>query len=228
MPSDLARTTDPWPLPALSSDLAGSVDRIAIPDPGMDPWLWITDAQVTEAQRALAGAATGPASRSALITWLMPIAAAVRNPPGPELDAKIGAIAQACSDLPAWVWSGAAQSEAMRRWAWWPAAADVHELLTDVHGRALARLRALRRIASWRRAKKVEPTRSPRTPEEIAATAKLVEEWRAEVRAREEAKPQLGAIFLTPAQLREARRASGLYPFLETADAGTPSEPEPY
>ena len=76
------------------------------------------------------------------------LAAAVRNPPGDDMPAKISAIGQVCGDLPAWVFSLAAQTEAMRQWQWWPAAADVHALLVELSADDLATIAALRRVAT--------------------------------------------------------------------------------
>jgi hypothetical protein len=214
MPTELCARTDLAVLPPFSAPLAAVVDRIADPHSPIDPWRFVTQSVIAEARRAFIGLRTQPPTREALTTWLLPIAAAVRNPPGDDLPAKISAVGQACGDLPGWTFSLGAQTEAMRRWQWWPAAADVHVLLVEYHAVALANLAALRRIATTTLPSNTAGALQRAAPSdaERQAVRAVIQQFVSERAVQP--KPVVTSKPLTPAQLDAARRQSGLYPHL--------------
>lgn len=124
-----------------------------------------------------------PASVALVRQWLLPIAASVRNPPGPaEAEARFLAVATACEDLPGVVFTKAAQRRGFQTWEFWPSAADVRAVVMECGKDALDRLAGLRRVASFK----------PRTPpqpdpelsaEERARQAPAVREIVAGIRA---------------------------------------------
>lgn len=62
--------------------------------------------------------------------WLGMLAAGVRNPPSEEnFPYREAAIRTACEDVPEAAWNNRSLRAAMRSFAFWPAAADVHTLL---------------------------------------------------------------------------------------------------
>lgn len=214
MPNEISARTDRALIPAMSIGLGTTVSRLVLYDGQLDPWQYLSNEIIEEAKRVFTKIRTTPPTREALTTWLLPIAAAVRNPPGDDMPAKISAIGQVCGDLPAWVFSLAAQTEAMRQWQWWPAAADVHALLVELSADDLATIAALRRVATTDPPLRYipAPERPPPTEAEKAAVHEMVAKFVAE--RTKEAKPVVTGKQLTPAQLDAARRESGLYPHL--------------
>ena len=106
-----------------------------------------------EARTMLAAlaAALDPVEPTTVRAWLRPLAPAVRNPPtAPEFEARAAAIALACSTVPRCAFTLTSQAEALRRFSYWPSAADVVELL-DEHARPIrARHRAIERVVTVR------------------------------------------------------------------------------
>lgn len=103
-----------------------------------------------EAQRKLPAMqrALEPADASAWRAFLRPLVASVRNPPPPEAEAAFGATCAAVlRDIPACVLTADAQRDACRRFAFWPAVADLAEWLTPQAAPLRADLAAMRRIA---------------------------------------------------------------------------------
>ncbi|HEV7458886.1 MAG TPA: hypothetical protein VGN96_19090 [Roseococcus sp.] len=104
-----------------------------------------------EAQRKLAAlqASMAPASAPQWATFLRPLSAAVRNPQTAEA---VAAFASTCAtvlhDLPATLLTGDHQREACRRFAFWPAVADLDEWLRPMAAPMRQELATLRRIAA--------------------------------------------------------------------------------
>jgi hypothetical protein len=104
-----------------------------------------------EAQRKLAAlkASMAPATAAQWATFLRPLSAAVRNPQTAEA---VAAFASTCAtvlhDLPASLLDGDHQREACRRFAFWPAVADLDEWLRPEAAPLRQELATLRRIAA--------------------------------------------------------------------------------
>lgn len=89
-----------------------------------------------------------PADHGMLVQWLLPICGAVRNPPTEEdFKRRVGALEIAAGSLPAFVFSPSTQRLGLSTWVFMPAVADLLALVSEAHGPALERLRAVRRIA---------------------------------------------------------------------------------
>ena len=85
-----------------------------------------------EASRVLADLDMRPATAERINNWLQPVLRAVTNPPPPaELAERVRAIVLACQAVPAWAFSRETAAEAVRKFKFWPAAAEVYDL---VHG----------------------------------------------------------------------------------------------
>ncbi len=106
--------------------------------------------------------------------WCVPVANAVRNPPAPEdFGPRVHVIAVACAELPGWVFNAQSQAEAVRKFQFWPSAADVVELLTDHARPHFEKLGELRRLAKlWPPV--YAPTERPQTAEEREAARQHV------------------------------------------------------
>jgi hypothetical protein len=97
---------------------------------------------------------SGPADLAAVRGWLLPLSAAVRQAPLPdEFAARAGAVAHACSDLPAWAFDAEALKLAMTRFQWFPSAADVHKLLDETSKARRDTIKALRALSEAEPAK---------------------------------------------------------------------------
>lgn len=123
-----------------------------------------------------------PASVATVRQWMLPIAASVRNPPGPaEAEARFSAVALACEDLPGAVFTKAAQRRGFQTWEFWPSAADVRKVLMECGKDALDRLAGLRRVASFK--PRTAPQPDPElTPAERARQAPAIREIVANLR----------------------------------------------
>lgn len=136
--------TTPAPLSQAAAEIvrqwAGGYDPAPVPASVRD-----------EARRKLPAmeAQLVPADARAWQAWLRPLVGAVRNPPQPEaLSVFAATCAAALSDIPASLLTGNAQREACRRFAFWPAVADLDEWLQPDATAARLEVRTLRRIAS--------------------------------------------------------------------------------
>ena len=175
------------------------------------------DALVREAAALLRSHDAPPATTRAIVAWLRPIVAAVRGgAPATESDLQVRAhaVAVACADLPAEVFTVAAATAGLRSWQWWPSAAEVRQVVEAEAAPWRARRRALAAVAaSWvsdypdgsegHQAANVEQKK---------AISALVGSMRAEVAEREQAERdaraplKARAYHLTPAQLADEYR----------------------
>ena len=141
------------------------MNQIATTAAFVRPYLPIACSPV-EASRVLAELDMRPATPERITSWLQPVLRAVTNPPPPaELAERVRAIALACQCVPAWAFSRETAAEATRKFKFWPAAAEVYDL---VHGEVaddLSRVGNLRQIA----AKAAEPAAKPQTADEREA-----------------------------------------------------------
>lgn len=145
-----------------------------------------------------------PAEESVVGVWCARLVPAVRNPPGEhDLGLKIQAIATACHDLPALVWTAATLVEAMAEFQFWPAAADVRKLLLP-HAQVLWSKRdGLARVIATGPAD-VSAPRAPPTEEEKAAVAAASRQFVAERSFNQEPvveRPQVKPAHLSPGAL---------------------------
>lgn len=208
-------------LPGMSPDLAHFAEGIFYARSDIQrfgPALGqITGALIGEALALLPVLPAAGIRHDALLQWLLPITGAVRNPPAPdELKLRIPAIGSACCELPSGVFCKGAQSDAMRQWVWWPAAADVYELVTKFSAKELGVLAAIRHIAKmrlpqddpdWKRMNEARDRVIDRD-----RVRRMVEAFRADHSPPET--PVRAGTQLTPEQIAEVRKRSGLYPHL--------------
>lgn len=129
---------------------------------------------VAEARAALAAAPVRPAGPRAILEWLRPVVAAVRNPPDRQrAEDFAAALAAACCDLPAELWTAEALRAGLREWKFWPAVAEVRAAVRAAAAPLLARRSGLRLLAAARALPEPEP-RVPPTEEQKQAVAALV------------------------------------------------------
>ena len=90
-----------------------------------------------------------PAGDDHWAVFLTPLVAAVRNPPSPQdFEAFVAACAGALTTIPGHLMTPARQAEALRRFTFWPAVADLAAWLEPGALEVRSTLRALERIAS--------------------------------------------------------------------------------
>lgn len=177
-------------------------------------------AYLAEADRAAA-----PASPGAVAAWLAAVCGAVANPPTEdEYRVRAGAVAAACSDLPGWVFNAETATLAVRRFQWFPSAAEVYALLGEATKAHRDTVRALRAIAA------APPPDEPGEPVDRAAAAEVVAQLAGEMSARAEAResaagggaaaPAPRARPLPPEHLAAARAAAGIPVRMGAPDAG--------
>lgn len=98
---------------------------------------------------AEADAKAAPATAETVRKWLLPLVAAVGwTPDQNETSIRAGVIAQACSDLPGWGFNAATATAALRKFAKFPSAAEVHALIAEETADLRRTVTALRAIAS--------------------------------------------------------------------------------
>lgn len=118
--------------------------------------------------------------------WLKVVNSAVRNPqPEAEFEARLAAIDFACRTLGPEAWNTATLGTAVRKFQFFPSAADVYELLAEHYRSSLpAHVRmggstpigkAMERLAG--------PVEPRHTPEEVEAVKQTVAELKAELAA---------------------------------------------
>lgn len=181
----------PPALPALPPIVADAVMQFLDPDPHAGPRV----RTLPEEMRTRAAAFVAemdrraePAPLGLVVAWLVPIAGAVRNCPPPEdFNIRASAVRVACLELPAWAFNERAQAVAISRWVWWPAAADVRELLAETAKPILDTTRAFRALAKAtpppRPAPEPERSAEERAAEAVAVRA-IVARRQAEVTAQ--------------------------------------------
>lgn len=168
----------------------------------------------SEASRVLADLDMRPPTPERVTSWLQPVLRAVTNPPPPrELNERVRAIMLACQGLPAWAFSPATAAEAVRKFKFWPAAAEVYDLVHGDVADDLARVGLLRQAA----AKLGATVERQQTAEEREAArqhvARTLAALKAEMAGRERDKPSAPtrmAPTLSRATLNEIYRREGL------------------
>jgi len=136
--------------PKLSPTMRGALDHIAE---------LAYDAKVTvrsESDRADAAGLIpeyerlcAPAQRVTIETWLGLLVYAVRNPPEEgQFEGRLRGVIDCLSDLPLGAWSDDTAREAMQTFKFWPAVADVDDLLRPTAEHLHRTLRSLRRMAT--------------------------------------------------------------------------------
>jgi len=178
----------PGILPILSSNLARKVERMASTDPDTRDIQHNYPIRPTAIERAEAAtalpayeAALRPISDAALIAWAEPINAAVRNPQSREdFLIRVSVWAHALRDVPVRCFTPESQSEAMRAFQFWPAAADVYALLKPQADALIAAAKALQTLAETETPPPPPP--SP-TAQEVAAVAAKLRGLRSELSA---------------------------------------------
>jgi len=148
-----------------------------------------------------------PADANRWQSFLFPLRATVRNPPSSDgFQAFVGAVAAALINIPAHLLTPARQREGIRRFQFWPSAADIASWLEPEARDDRAMLGALERTAAA-----PEPTveQHEATEAAIAHVKAAAEGFRAETKAREKAQREAervmpAAAYLTPDQLRVA------------------------
>lgn len=174
---------------------------------------------------AEAEAAGAPAGFDLVLAWLLPLAAAVRNPPSREDAAtRAAAIVQACHDLPAWGFNGDTARTAVAKFDWWPSAAEVRALIHEATREGRETVEALRAIAAA--PEREEPqAMSAEVRCDLAAKLRAArEDVEARASAAERANPSgrpIKASHLAPGDLERARAAS---PMVQAARAAAGGE----
>lgn len=162
-----------------------------------------------EAGRLLAQESAMPhASPDVVLDWLKVIVPGVSNPPttDAELRLRAVAIAGACDDLPAALFTSDAARAGLKRWKFFPSGTEVRDLIGAEH---LAKRRNLIAVA---KACPTAPVSGPRTrtEEEIAHVVEAATGYREEVKAHREAaepgRPAIRASYLSGEALAQARR----------------------
>lgn len=139
---------DPAFLPIPGGDVAGIFDALMNPHPDIP--VPVSFPLVRAANAYLEGhrEALQPPDHGMLVQWLLPIAAAVRNPPTEDdFKRRVGALEVGAASLPGFCFSPSTQRLGLATWVFMPAVADIIALVSEVHAPALERLRAVRRIA---------------------------------------------------------------------------------
>lgn len=141
-----------------------------------------------EARRKLPAiqAQLAPADARAWQAFLRPLVGAVRNPPAADaLSVFAATCAASLTDIPARLLTGDAQREACRRFAFWPAVADLAEWLEPDAAPLRLEARTLRRICDAPTDAAPEPM--PEAQREIVAAdmARLAAELRASAEAKQ-------------------------------------------
>lgn len=156
-----------------SPGLAAAVAHWLAPDPhGGERRRALSAAERGEAAARLAAieALAAPAGVATVRKWLLIVASGVNNAPGVEdFGPRASAVAMACSDLPGWGFSDATAREALRRFKWFPSAAEVASLIaeaTQAERDAAPALRALLAPPD-----DLPPVNPPMRPEQRAAVA---------------------------------------------------------
>lgn len=148
-----------------------------------------------------------------ITAWLQPVIRAVSNPPSPqELAERVRAMVLACQDLPAWAFDRDTAAEAVRKFKFWPAAAEVYELVRGAVADDLGRVANLRAIAAT--AKPDASERVPPTAEEVRNVAAKLRRLCAELATQAEREKPLVPLRQAPqlsrATLNEIYRREGL------------------
>jgi hypothetical protein len=215
--SEVVLAANPPPLPALAAHLARRVAIEADPPaagavttevdldgarvvverpprfaPTLVPAAWKREAEEPIVRlRRILGTFADP---RVIEAWVRRAADGCANRPESEeaLRRSLAAIITAAADCPAVCFTAASAVEAMRRWKWWPSAAEVFAFCEEVAKPYRNQLRGLEAVAAAPvgtgpgRERPPEPDpRASRTPEEVEAVRAKAAAVLAEVRARE-------------------------------------------
>lgn len=138
---------------------------VAGPTRARDDWFAVEmpapelQAEAKELVRAITPL-VAPAPLQLIRAWVVRLAAGVANAPDrQEKEPAIAAIALACADLPVACFTEETLAAALRQFRWWPAAAEVHELLWSTNLLWDNRLFAIQRIAHARPIAELEDAR---------------------------------------------------------------------
>lgn len=171
--------------PAMSPWLRDAMDRAMNPHPDVGADLAVAPEVRAEAARLVArfDAMLAPATLEDWHRFLKPLAYLPAAPSSREDMAKAcGLMAFAMPELPAVLLTNARQSEALRRFTFWPKPAEMHEWLGP-QARPLHAQRSA--VVAVAQAGQQQQARAERTPEEIAAVRAKVQQFRAEMAGKE-------------------------------------------
>lgn len=122
------------------------------------------------ARLAIIEARSAPATMEDVLRWLAPLAGSVAQAPSEgDFQTRAGAILAACQDVPGWAFCEATSLAAVRKFQWFPAAAEVRTLLLEELADERRERRALRAIATRRGGAAEPPRETQRVREELAA-----------------------------------------------------------
>ena len=150
-----------------------------------------------------------PANLQAVTAWLTPIAGAVaQTPHADDFATRAAAIQMACQDLPGWFFNGTTALAAVRKFQWFPSAAEVRALLMAETAQHRATLRALRALGAVKAEEREELPAEARKALAPLIRARIAE-FEATVEQREAPKP-IRATPLTGEALAAARLQASL------------------
>lgn len=122
-------------------------------------------------------ARSAPATLGDVLRWLAPLAGSVAQAPSEgDFQTRAGAILAACQDVPGWAFCEATSLAAVRKFQWFPAAAEVRTLLLEELAEERRERRALRAIASRRGGAAEPPRETQRVRDEMASKLRGVVE----------------------------------------------------
>ena len=150
------------------------------------------------------------ASEGEIVAWLKPISAAVRVPLSrDDFRIRAAAICVALQGIPHSVLTPATQREAMQKFDYFPAASDVHTLLTEHASPLRARARLLRQAVAADGAVPDAPSMTDQARMDLAAKLRGLS---AELGRGDdaEARPPVRPSYLSGEHLRRARAAAGI------------------
>ncbi len=166
--------------PALREAMEAAV-RGAHPEAGGNRYLPAVQAEASRCAASMA-AMLQPADAEAWLAFLAPLVQLPNAPRGAEALARAATtMAFALVDIPAMVLTLDAQRTALASLRFWPAPAELLELLQPAVRPLRQQLRAMRRIAEAPPAPPPRPVKPMPTPEERAAVAATVARFRASV-----------------------------------------------
>lgn len=174
-------------------------------------------------------AEAAPAALTAVLAWLAPVAGSVAQAPSQgDFETRAAAVQMACLDIPGWAFNSATSLAAVRKFQWFPSAAEVRTLLGEETREHRATIRALKAIVKAAPAASTDQGATPMAPEQRNALAcglrALVEEQQAKARlsdpgpmARREVRPH----HLRPDMAAAVRDANPIVQAARAAKAGT-------
>lgn len=166
-----------------------------------------------------------PATFDTIRKWLLIVTSGVNNPPvAADFAARITAIEFACQYMPGWGFSDDTARTALMRFKWLPSAAEVRDLIAEATAPRLAKIRALRALATVQGPEPETQAPSEEARREMAARLRaVVAENAARAEATERANPSgrpVKATHLPPDLLAAQRDASPLVQAARAAREG--------